>query len=136
MGFLDDKPISCISAVSYGKDFGFMGFYIVHTKHRNKGYGIKIWNKAISYLKTQNIGLDGVVEQQENYKKSGFKLTYRNIRYQETAKKYEINNNNIVKINSIPFKELVRYDSQLFPVPRPQFLKYWISEPESLTVGF
>lgn len=136
MGFLDGKPISCISAVSYGKNFGFIGFYIVHTDHRNKGYGIKIWNKAISYLKTQNIGLDGVVAQQENYKKSGFKLSYRNIRYKGMAKKYTIKNDNIVEINSIPFKELVRYDSQLFPVPRPQFLRFWISEPESMSLGF
>ncbi len=136
MGFLDDKPISCISAVSYDKDFGFIGFYIVRSKHRNKGYGIKIWNKAIDYLKTQNVGLDGVFAQQENYKKSGFKLAYKNIRYQGLGKKYKINNESIVKINSIPFSRLVKYDNQCFPVSRPQFLKYWISEPESLTLGF
>lgn len=136
MGFFDDKPISCISAVSYGKDFGFIGFYIVHSDHRNKGYGIKIWNKAIDYLKTQNIGLDGVLAQQENYKKSGFKLAYRNIRYQGMVKKYEVKNDNLININTVPFNELVRYDYQLFPVPRPKFLKYWIKEPESLTLGF
>lgn len=136
MGFLDGKPISCISAVSYGKDFGFIGFYIVHSKHRNKGYGIKIWNKAINYLKTQNIGLDGVVAQQENYKKSGFKLAYRNIRYQGVGKKYEVNDDNIVKINSIPFSSLIKYDKECFPVSRPKFLKYWISEPESLALGY
>jgi len=136
MGFLNGKPISCISAVSYGKDFGFIGFYIVHSKHRNKGYGIKIWNTAINYLKTQNIGLDGVVAQQENYKKSGFKLAYRNIRYQARETKYKVNEDNIVKINSIPFTELVRYDSQLFPTSRSQFLKNWIKEPESLALGY
>ena len=135
LGFLDGKPISCISAVSYSKDFGFMGFYIVHAKHRNKGYGIRIWNRAINYLKTQNIGLDGVVAQQENYKKSGFKLTYRNIRYQGVGKKYEITDENIIKLNQISFEDLVKYDSQLFPVSRPQFLKYWIKEKESLTLG-
>ena len=135
MGFLDGKPISCISAVSYGKDFGFIGFYIVHSKHRNRGYGIKIWDKAIDYLKTQNIGLDGVVTQQENYKKSGFKLAYRNIRYQRVGEKYEINNDNIVQINLIPFASLVKYDGQFFPVSRPLFLKYWIKELESLTLG-
>lgn len=136
MGFLNGKPISCISAVSYGKDFGFIGFYIVHSKYRNKGYGIKIWNKAIKYLKTQNIGLDGVVAQQENYKKSGFKLAHRNIRYQGVGNKYEINDNNIIKINLIPFATLVKYDDQFFPVSRAKFLKYWIKEPESLTMGF
>lgn len=136
MGFLDGKPIACISAVSYGKDFGFIGLYIVHTNHRNKGYGIKIWNKAIDYLKTQNIGLDGVVAQQENYKKSGFKLAYRNIRYHGIGQKFLRNENNIVKIRSVPFKKLVEYDRKLFPVPRSQFLENWIKESESLTLGF
>ncbi len=136
MGFLDGKPISCISAVSYGKDFGFIGFYIVHSKHRSKGYGIKIWNKAIDYLKNQNIGLDGVLAQQENYKKSGFKLAHRNIRYQGTGKKYQINDDNIIKANLIPFTDLVKYDDQYFPVSRSQFLKYWIAEPESLTLVY
>ena len=101
MGFLDGKPISCISAVSYGKDFGFIGFYIVHEKYRNMGYGIKIWNKAINYLKNKNIGIDGVVTQQENYKKSGFKLIYRNIRYQGVCKEYKMNNISFVKYKYI-----------------------------------
>lgn len=136
MGFLDGKPISCISAVSYGNNFGFIGFYIVNNNYRNQGYGIKIWDKAIDYLKNQNVGLDGVLAQQENYKKSGFKLAYRNIRYQGVGKKFEITDKNITDINSIPFTELVSYDSQIFPVPRPQFLKNWIVELESLTLGY
>jgi hypothetical protein len=136
MGFLDGKPISCISAVFYGKDFGFIGFYIVHSKHRSKGYGIKIWNKAIGYLKNHNIGLDGVVAQQENYKKSGFELAHRNIRYQGIGKKYQVDDDNIIKANLIPFSDIIKYDDQCFPVSRPQFLKYWITEPESLTLAY
>ena len=136
MGFLNGKPISCISAVSYGKDFGFIGLYIVHANHRNKGYGIKIWDKAIKYLKMQNIGLDGVVGQQENYKKSGFRLAYRNIRYEGNGKKYEVVNKNLINVKYIPFDVLVKFDSKFFPLSRPLFLKHWIEEPESLTLCF
>lgn len=136
MGFLNGKPISCISAVSYGKDFGFIGFYIVHSKHRSKGYGIQIWSTAINYLKTQNIGLDGVVVQQKNYKKSGFKLAHRNIRYQGIGNKYQVGDNNIIKASLIPFSDLIKYDSQCFPVSRPQFLQNWIAEPESLALAY
>jgi len=74
LGFLNDKPIASISAVSYNDKFGFLGLYIVIPEYRDKGYGIRIWNEGIRHLPTQNIGLDGVVSQQENYKKSGFKL--------------------------------------------------------------
>lgn len=81
MGFLNDHPISSISAVSYKGKLGFLGLYITKPEYRGMGFGIKVWNKAMKYLRDQNIGLDGVVNQQENYKKSGFRLAYRNIRY-------------------------------------------------------
>lgn len=137
MGFLDNEPISCISAVSYGGKFGFLGFYITKPKYREKGYGIKIWNKAMEYLGNQNIGLDGVVAQQENYKKSGFRFAYRNIRYEgKGSPKNESNPDNITKVSNIPFEQLVEYDAQLFPAPRPQFLRHWIKQPESLAIGF
>lgn len=137
MGFLNNEPISSISAVSYGGKFGFLGFYITKPEYRGKGYGIQVWNKAIKYLSDQNIGLDGVVAQQENYKKSGFKLAYRNIRYEgkgvsETKK----NTVNFTELLKIPFEQLLEYDSNLFPTPRPQFLRLWIKQPESLAIGF
>jgi len=82
IGQLDDDPVATISMVKYGQFFGFLGFYIVKPECRGKGYGMAIWQAGMHYLKGCNIGLDGVVDQQENYKKSGFKLAYRNIRYQ------------------------------------------------------
>jgi predicted GNAT family acetyltransferase len=42
MGFIDNEPISSISAVAYNKDFGFIGSYIVKPEYRGKGYGIQI----------------------------------------------------------------------------------------------
>lgn len=136
MGFLGNKPISCISAVSYNKKFGFLGFYIVKPEYRGNGYGIQIWNRAIEYLNTQNIGLDGVVAQQENYKKSGFTYAYRNIRFMgKSREKKNFFNKNIVALNIIPFDKVVEYDTNLFPSPRPQFLKRWICLPDSLSIG-
>lgn len=136
MGFLDDKPIACVSAVAYNQDFGFVGFYIVKPKYRGHGYGYKIWQHAINYLTTQNIGLDGVIEQQENYKKSGFKLAYSNIRHEGKSTKIKSISKNIVKLNKINFQELLSYDDQFFPVSRPQFLKPWIKQPESTVLGY
>ncbi len=136
IGFLGDEPITCISAVAYNKHFGFLGFYITKPEYRGKGYGIQVWNKAIKYLKTQNIGLDGVVAQQENYKKSGFQLAYRNIRYQGKSKKNKNQDSNIVMLSKVPFDELLKYDSDFFPAPRPEFLRRWINLPESASFGF
>jgi GNAT superfamily N-acetyltransferase len=135
VGLLGDEPISCISAVAYDQDFAFLGFYIVKPEHRGQGYGLKIWNAAIAYLQTQNIGLDGVVEQQANYKKSGFELTYSNIRYEGTAKLTTEQFPEVVPLSEVSFNDIAQYDTDLFPVPRPRFLQCWVKQPESLALA-
>ncbi|MCT7656347.1 GNAT family N-acetyltransferase [Oceanimonas sp. NS1] len=74
IGLLDDEPIATLSVIKYDDSFGFLGFYIVKPEYRGKGHGIEIWKAGINYLQDLNIGLDGVVDQQENYRKSGFNL--------------------------------------------------------------
>jgi len=134
VGLLDNEPISCISAVAYDETFGFVGFYIVKPAYRGKGYGLKIWNAAMAYLNTQNIGLDGVIEQQANYKKSGFKLAYSNIRYEGTAMRTDKHFPEIAPLSEVSFDDLTSYDTALFPVHRHQFLKAWLTQPESMVL--
>lgn len=135
MGLLNNEPIACISAVRYNEEFGFLGLYIVRKEYRGKGYGIKIWNEALKYLGDRIIGLDGVVSQQKNYIKSGFTLDYQNIRYQAKATGEKVNYKDLVKLSTVPFDQLIDYDNQVFPASRPQFLQYWINQPESLAIG-
>ena len=136
IGFLDDEPIASISSVAYDENFGFLGFYIVKPEYRGQSYGIQIWNEAIKHLPTQNIGLDGVLAQQENYKKSGFKLAYRNIRYEGVGTNKKIEDSNIVKLTQVSFSQLMEYDKQVFPTNRTVFLTEWIKQPESLAIGY
>ena len=134
LGELNGEPIGCISAVAYQNNFGFMGFYIVKSQYRGKGYGIQLWNRGVEYLKGRNIGLDGVVAQQENYKKSGFKLAYRNIRFEGTTKAVHVSED-LLNLLDIPFEEIHEYDIKMFSVPRPEFLKPWINQPKSVALG-
>ncbi len=134
LGLLGEEPISCISAVAYNDAFGFLGFYIVKPDYRGKGYGIRIWNEALKYLAEQNVGLDGVVEQQENYKRSGFKLAYRNIRYQGVGIEDE-GGAEVVSLSEVPFDLVADYDDRVFPTSRHAFLKPWLEQPDSLAVG-
>ncbi len=136
LGFLGEEPIASISAVAYDKTFGFLGFYIVKAEYRAKGYGIKIWNETLKHLPTQNIGLDGVVAQQENYKKSGFKLAYRNIRYEGIGVNNNVGDPNIIRLSDFVYEQLLQYDMQVFPTERSVFLKEWIRQPESLLIGY
>ena len=85
IGELDGAPVATISCVNYDASFAFLGFYIVREDLRGRGYGLRIWNAAIAHAGARVIGLDGVVAQQENYKKSGFELAYANVRYGGTV---------------------------------------------------
>src|SRR3989442_5322979 len=81
IGEFDGAPAATISCVNYDERFAFLGFYIVRGDLRGRGYGLRIWNAAIAHARPRPIGLDGVVAQQGNYRKSGFQLAYANIRY-------------------------------------------------------
>lgn len=136
MGFLDDKPVASLSAVSYPGRFGFLGFYIVKSEHRGKGYGWAVWQEAMKYLQSHNVGLDGVVAQQENYKKSGFARAYANIRYEGVGENVEKKSKYIFPIAKLPLNTLLAYDRQMFPAERSLFLKLWVQQPESLALGY
>ncbi len=135
IGELNNEPIATISAVKYGDTFGFIGFYIVKPEYRGKGYGIQIWNAAMEYLKGRNVGLDGVVDQQENYKKSGFKLAYRNVRYEGVSGEQPPCDFETVKLSSLPFETVDSYDRLLFPANRSTFIKSWINQSGSNALG-
>ena len=81
LGELDGAPAASISVVNYDERFAFLGFYIVRPDLRGRGYGLRTWQAGMTHGGPRNIGLDGVVAQQDNYRKSGFKLAYRNIRF-------------------------------------------------------
>lgn len=135
IGELDNKPIATISAVKYGDTFGFIGFYIVKPEYRGKGYGLKIWNAGTKYLKGRNIGLDGVIARQENYKKSGFKFAYRNIRYEGVIGGISPGNFEIKKLSAFPFEMVDSYDREFFPANRTIFINSWIRQPASNALG-
>src|SRR6201987_2548268 len=85
IGEFDRAPAATVSCLKYGASFAFLGFYIVREDLRGCGYGLRIWNAAIAHAGPRVIGLDGVVAQQQNYKKSGFELAYANVRYGGTV---------------------------------------------------
>jgi ribosomal protein S18 acetylase RimI-like enzyme len=127
---LNNQPVGCISAVAYDQHYGFIGFYIVQPQFRGRGFGLKLWLSAMAYLGAdRNIGLDGLIVQQENYRKSGFQIAYNHIRYETLGG--GVVPPGIVDLRTLPFAELEAYDRQLFPTERSQFLQNWISQPES-----
>ncbi len=131
IGRLDGEPQACISVVKYGQGFGFLGFYIARPAIRGKGYGIQIWRAGMARLAGRNVGLDGVVAQQGNYKKSGFRLAWNNIRHEGPAPAIPAPAGvTLVDARSLAFDRLAAYDRTYFPEARDAFLASWVSLPE------
>ncbi|MFZ2101011.1 MAG: GNAT family N-acetyltransferase [Oricola sp.] len=127
MGFVDGEPVSSISVVRYGEDFGFLGFYIVRPDHRGTGAGIAIWNAGMAHLEGRTVGLDGVVAQQDNYRKSGFTLAGRNIRHTGIATT-DAQSGDVCTIRPVDTADLpllCAYDRVHFPAARDGFLRNW-----------
>jgi GNAT superfamily N-acetyltransferase len=128
IGEVDAKPAAIISNVNYDERFSFLGFYIVRPDLRGRGFGMEIWRAAIKHSGRRITGLDGVLDQQDNYRKSGFALGYRNIRYggiPEAVPAREAT----VPLRDIPFDVLAGIDARCFPADRPAFLRAWIDAP-------
>ncbi|MBO4226976.1 GNAT family N-acetyltransferase [Bradyrhizobium neotropicale] len=129
IGELDGAPIATISCVNYDESFAFLGFYIVRKELRGRGYGLRLWNAAIAHAGRRVIGLDGVVAQQENYRKSGFELAYANVRYGGTVAAPDVPQANIVSLADVPLASVEADDATVFPAPRTAFLRAWINSP-------
>jgi len=133
IGCLDGEPLACISVVTYGADFAFLGFYICRPEFRGQGHGMAIWNAGIDHVGRRTIGLDGVVAQQSNYAKSGFKFAHNNIRYAGMFEADRPTDPHLIALEPSTDPGLVNaivdYDRAFFPGPRDGFLRAWISQP-------
>lgn len=128
LGELDGRPVGSVSAVRYSSRFGFIGFYIVAPKFRGRGFGLKLWRAALDRLGDRISGLDGVLAQQDNYRRSGFRLAFRNIR--QRGEGGGAAPTDLTDLADVPFEEVERYDRTAFPAPRVDFLRAWIAQPQ------
>jgi ribosomal protein S18 acetylase RimI-like enzyme len=126
IGELDRKPAATISCVNYDDSFAFLGFYIVRPDLRGRGFGWRIWQAAIAHAGARTIGLDGVVAQQDNYRKSGFKLAYRNVRYGGRVAAAGAEARPLAALADVPLAIVAADDATVFPAPRLAFLRTWI----------
>jgi ribosomal protein S18 acetylase RimI-like enzyme len=129
VGLFDDQPVATLFAVAYSNSFGFLGSYIVQPELRGRGYGLDLWRTGMAYLGSRNIGLDAVLAQQANYRRSGFQLAYYNTRYEGVGGgKLPAD---VIALADVPFGEVVAYDSRIFGVTREEFLKQWLTQPRA-----
>lgn len=126
---------SLIAATRYGTDFGFIGFYIARPERRGQGLGMAVWQAAMARLEGRLVGLDGVVAQQANYRRSGFRLAWNNIRFGGVPRRPPVPAGGILPAAEVPFAALAALDRGVFPAERPDFLRAWLTAPGHIALA-
>jgi GNAT superfamily N-acetyltransferase len=127
LGEIAGAPVATLWVANYDEQFAFLGGYIVRPDLRGRGYGWRLWQAGIAHAGARTIGLDGVLAQQDNYKKCGFALAYRNVRY--GGRVTAATHSETVPLASIPFRTIAEDDASVFPADRQAFLRAWFNAP-------
>lgn len=127
------------SIVSYGGDFGFMGFFIVRPDLRGQGLGRTFWHwRRDTLLKRLKpgaaIGMDGVFDMQPFYAKGGFVFSHRNLRMEGVGQASRPASS-ISELSMVPFSLVSEYDRRHFGFEREAFLRRWVSMDEGFALG-
>lgn len=136
-GFLaslhDGEPAAVISVVRYDASFAFLGLYICRPELRGQGYGLKVWQAGMEHAGGRAVGLDGVPEQQENYARSGFRLAWRNRRYQGIGGGER--DPGLIDLDEIAFGRITAFDYDVFEADRRRFLRFWVAQPDTVRLA-
>ncbi len=126
--FIAGEMVAGISAVAYGKDYGFLGLYICRPQWRGEGHGRAVWDAGMARLAGRTIGLDAVPAQQANYARMGFVAAYRTERFTgRLGNAFRQDGLRIATPTSAA--DIAVVDRRVFPAERPAFLQHWIAAP-------
>lgn len=136
MGWIDGAPVASISVVRYGERFAFLGLYIVRPGFRGQGHGWALWQAGMKLAPGRSIGLDGVVAQQDNYRRSGFVLAGRNIRHEGRAGGSGGGADpDVLPLASVPWPQVEALDQAMFGTSRAAFLRAWLAQSGAVALG-
>jgi GNAT superfamily N-acetyltransferase len=123
----DGEIVATVSCALYGDPYAFIGFFIVHSGLRGRGIGTPLFQRALERAGERVVGLDGVLEQQGYYERRGFVLAHRNVRWRTTGGGERPDG--LVEVSSVPFDDLLVFDSAVFGCEREAFLRTWVERP-------
>ncbi|KAF9318323.1 hypothetical protein BG003_011422 [Podila horticola] len=141
----ESKIVSILSGVRFGEQ-AWVGFYIVDPAERGHGYGLKTFQHVLDIhlgdSSRTSIGLDGVMAQVSNYRKSGFtNVGWQNerrhgnlvklIEEQEAALADKIragtaSSGRLVDLAAVDEAQLAAMEAQYSGLKRPEFMHRWV----------
>lgn len=130
------------SIVSYGRRYGFMGFFIVRHDLRGRGIGRRLWHERKRLLLGRldagaPIGMDGVCAMEPFYARGGFVREHRELRFEAAASRPRATvagprtdaghgDAAIAPIGDVSIEDAIAYDALHFPGPRSSFMRRWL----------
>jgi GNAT superfamily N-acetyltransferase len=129
----EGEIVGTVSCTLYGDAYAFVGFYIVRSDLRGRGIGTPLFERALGRAGDRVVGLDGVLAQQASYERRGFVLAHRNVRWRTAGG--GTRPAGLVELPSVPFEQLLAFDTAVFGSERQRFLQSWIDRPAGHAVG-
>ncbi|SLN35092.1 hypothetical protein ROA7450_01629 [Roseovarius albus] len=123
---VDGDPVAAISVVNHDERNAFLGLYICRPDWRGKGLGMMTWQFAIKHAGARSIGLDGLPDQEENYRASGFIKTGSSLRHEGRVEARESQNVRSAQRGDLDI--LRALDERANGFPRPAFIAAWLQE--------
>ena len=119
--------VATVSCALYGDSYAFVGFYIVRSDLRGRGIGSPLFERALGRAGDRVVGLDGVLAQQGSYERRGFVLAHLNVRWRTRGG--GARPGGLLELSSVPFEQLLAFDTPVFGSERERFLRAWIDRP-------
>jgi len=135
LGREDGEAVSAISVVNYSPDYAFLGFYLVRPDRRGHGLGIATWKAGMAHAGGRTVGLDGVPDQQDNYRRSGFLPAHTTIRHSGVpvpapgGPAAGAAAEGIVPLEGVDLSLLAELDAACHAADRHAFATAWASDP-------
>lgn len=123
---VEGRAAAAISVVNHSSDFAFLGLYLCLPEFRGKGIGYGLWTHALQHAGERVVGLDGVPDQQANYRKSGFDLTAQTYRYLGVLDGQM--SSDLRSAERSDLETLVELEAQANGYSKPAFLSNWIAD--------
>lgn len=123
---IERTPVAAVSVVNHDDKNAFLGLYICRPEWRGQGLGMATWQHALEHAGARSIGLDGVPDQESNYRASGFVKTGSSLRHEgrvEGRRSLDVRS-----AMATDTEALIRLDAQANGFARPKFMTAWLSE--------
>lgn len=136
--FVDGTMAAGIAAVAYDAGYGFIGLYICRPEHRGNGFGRAVWDAGMARLGGRTIGLDGVPEQQANYRSMGFRAAYETLRFTGRPDPETVPADagwSVERYRPEMLDAVLGLDRACFPADRARFMRAWLEAPREAVVA-